>query len=57
MKRVSLVPVTRDTEGNNVRLVTPDSDDGIRLYNKLRELSPDTALTMKGQEMILLDNL
>ena len=57
IKRVSLVPVTRDTEGNNARLVAPDSDDGDRLYSKLRSLSPDTALTLKGQELILLDKL
>lgn len=57
VKRVSLVPVTRDAESNNVRLVAPDTADGDRLYNKLRQLSPDTVLTMKGQELILLDNL
>jgi len=57
VKRVSLVPVTRDAESNNVRLVQPGSDDGARLYQKLRELSPHTNLPLKGQELILLDNL
>ena len=57
VRRVSLVPVTRDAEGNNVRLVAPDSDDGHRLYGRLRELSVGTDLVLQGQELILLDKL
>ena len=56
IKRVSLVPVTRDRENNNVRLVDPDSPDGTRLYGRIRELSPDTRLVLKGRELVLLDN-
>lgn len=55
LKRVSLVPVTRDAENNNVRLVAPDSADGRRLYGKLRELSQSATLTLDGQELVLLE--
>jgi hypothetical protein len=55
VKRVSLVPVTRDAETNNVRLVTPDEADGVRLYGRLRALSQDTPLPLKNQELVLLD--
>jgi len=53
---VSLVPVTRDPEQNNVRLVAPDEEDGVRLYGRLQALSPDTQLTLQGRELVLLDN-
>jgi poly-gamma-glutamate capsule biosynthesis protein CapA/YwtB (metallophosphatase superfamily) len=56
LKRVSLVPVTRDAEENNVRLVAPDADEGGRLYDKLRHLSPRTRLALDGQELVLLEN-
>lgn len=56
LSRVSLVPVTRDPETNNVRLVTPAEADGVRLYGKLRSLSPSTPLPLQGQELLLLDN-
>lgn len=56
VKRVSLVPVTRDKENNNVRLVAPGSDEGTRLYNKIWELSKDTPLILKARELILLDD-
>jgi poly-gamma-glutamate capsule biosynthesis protein CapA/YwtB (metallophosphatase superfamily) len=55
LERVSLVPVTRDAESNNVRLVAPDSPDGERLYGKLRELSQSTALPLDGHELVLLE--
>lgn len=54
VKRVSIVPVTRDEEHNNVRLVAPGSTDGERLYGKLRELSQSTELKLEGQELVLL---
>lgn len=56
IKIVSLVPVTRDVDTNNVKLLTPDSTEGARLYRKIMELSPSTPLTIKGQEITLLDN-
>ncbi|HEX7082289.1 MAG TPA: CapA family protein [Gammaproteobacteria bacterium] len=55
VKRVSLVPVTRDAETNNVWLVPPDSPEGERLYGKLRELSGSTDLKLDGQELVLLE--
>jgi poly-gamma-glutamate synthesis protein (capsule biosynthesis protein) len=54
LRRVSLVPVTRDAS-NNVHLVAPDSADGERLYRKLIELSQSVHLTLDGQELVLLD--
>jgi poly-gamma-glutamate synthesis protein (capsule biosynthesis protein) len=55
VKRVSLVPVTRDAENNNVKLLAPDSVEGKRLYDKLRNLSPSTPLTLEDQELVLVD--
>ena len=55
LKRVSLVPVTRDAENNNVRLVVPDSAEGRRLYGQLSELSESASLTLDGQELVLLE--
>jgi len=54
VKRVSLVPVTRDAKSNDVRLLAPDSDEGKRLYDRLRELSQSTTLTLEGKELVLL---
>jgi poly-gamma-glutamate synthesis protein (capsule biosynthesis protein) len=56
LKRVSLVPVTRGDEDNNVRLVAPGTPEGERLYGRLRELSRSANLTLDGQELVLLDN-
>ena len=56
VRRVSLVPVTRDPEQNNVRLVAPDEADGARLYGRIRALSPSTPLPLQGRELLLLDN-
>jgi len=55
VQRVSLVPVTRDEETNNVFLVAPESDEGERLYGWLRELSPSVDLRIEGKEFVLLD--
>lgn len=55
VKRVSLVPVTRDVDKNNVMLLAPDSEDGKRLYGKLRSLSASTPLRLEGQELVLLE--
>jgi poly-gamma-glutamate capsule biosynthesis protein CapA/YwtB (metallophosphatase superfamily) len=54
LSRVSVVPVTRDADTNNVRLLPPDSKDGARLSSRLRALSPSTALTLEGRELVLL---
>ena len=55
LQRVSLVPVARDHDSNNVRLLAPDSIDGSRLYQKITDLSSTTTLSVAGQELILLD--
>jgi len=55
LKRVSVVPVTRDAEHNNVRLVAPESADGERLYGILRRLSEPFELALAGRELVLLD--
>ncbi|HMB73885.1 MAG TPA: CapA family protein, partial [Gammaproteobacteria bacterium] len=55
LTRVSLVPVTRDAEDNDVRLVAPDTADGKRLYGTVARLSQSTDLTLDGQELVLLD--
>lgn len=55
VERVSLVPVTRDPESNNVRFVEPETPEGERLYGTLRALSEQTALTREGQELVLFE--
>ena len=55
LQRASLVPVARDHDSNNVRLLAPDSIDGSRLYQKITDLSSTTTLSVAGQELILLD--
>ena len=49
--RVSLVPVTRDPQTNNVYLLPPDSAEG----RKLQTLSGSGTLQVEGQELVLLD--
>lgn len=56
LKRVSLVPVTRDPESNNVRLVAPGSSEGDRLYGWLTDLSQSAHLRLDGAELVLVDN-
>jgi poly-gamma-glutamate synthesis protein (capsule biosynthesis protein) len=56
VKRVSLAPVTRDPESNNVRLIARESEAGTRLYTKIRELSQSTPLTVRRHELVLMDN-
>jgi poly-gamma-glutamate synthesis protein (capsule biosynthesis protein) len=56
LKRVSLVPVPRSEEDNNVRLVAPGTPEGERLYGVLRELSHPAGLRLDGQELVLLEN-
>jgi poly-gamma-glutamate capsule biosynthesis protein CapA/YwtB (metallophosphatase superfamily) len=52
--RVSLVPVTRDAENNNVLMLDPNSAEGAKLIQKVWDLSGKTPLTREGQEVILL---
>ena len=56
ISRVSVVPVTRDQEENNVMLLDPGAGEGGELYRKLVELSPDTPLKIHGREIVLLGN-
>ena len=50
---VSLVPVTRDADHNNVMMLDPSSGEGARLLQKVKDLSGDTGLTIKGQEIAI----
>lgn len=50
---VSLVPVTRDADRNNVMMLDPSSGEGARLFQKVKSLSADTGFTIQGQEIAL----
>jgi len=50
---VSLVPVTRDADHNNVTMLDPSSGEGARLFQKVKDLSGNTGLTIKGEEIAL----
>jgi poly-gamma-glutamate synthesis protein (capsule biosynthesis protein) len=50
---LSLVPVTRDANHNNVMMLDPSSGEGARLLQKVKDLSANTGLTIKGQEIAL----
>ena len=62
--RVSLVPVTRDAENNNVQMLDPSKGEGAKLLQKVRDLSGDLlarageqkpGLHVDGQEAILIE--
>jgi poly-gamma-glutamate synthesis protein (capsule biosynthesis protein) len=53
--RVSLVPVTRDDDTNNVMMLDPNAGEGAKLLRELRDLSPGVALNIEGQEIVLID--
>lgn len=55
VKRVSLVPVTRDDDTNNVRMLDPSADGGAKLVQELRDLSPGVPLNIKGKEVVLIN--
>jgi hypothetical protein len=55
VKRVSLVPVTRDDDANNVRMLDPSMGKGAELFQELKDLSPEVPLKINGQEVILID--
>jgi poly-gamma-glutamate synthesis protein (capsule biosynthesis protein) len=53
--RVSLVPVTRDAENNNVLMLDPSAGEGAKLLQKVKDLSTaDVNLKLDGQEALLL---
>jgi len=54
--RVSLVPVTRDAEHNDVLMLGPSVGEGARLSDKVRTLSPGVSLPVQGEELLLVDN-
>jgi len=56
VKRVSLVPVTRDDDANNVLMLDPSAGKGASLYQELKDLSPGISLEIDGQEIVLIDN-
>ncbi len=52
--RVSLTPLTRDADSNNVRMLDAGNGDGAGLLNKVRELSGETPLPVDGHEAVLI---
>jgi hypothetical protein len=54
VKRVSLVPVTRDG-ANNVLMLDPSTGEGAELFRQLKDLSPGVPLKTDGREVILID--
>ena len=57
MKRVSLVPVTRDNEANNVRMLDPSTGEGARLVQELKDLSSGVPLKIDHQEVVLIEKI
>jgi hypothetical protein len=55
VKRVSLVPVTRDDDTNNVLMLDPSAGKGAGLYQELRNLSHEIPLVIDGREIVLID--
>jgi len=55
IKRVSLVPVIRDDDTNNVRMLDPSTGQGERLFRELKDLSPEVPLKVDGQEVVLIE--
>ncbi len=54
VKRVSLVPVTREDGTNNVFLLDPSIGEGAKLFRQLEGLSADVPLRIEGQEIVLM---
>jgi poly-gamma-glutamate capsule biosynthesis protein CapA/YwtB (metallophosphatase superfamily) len=54
--RVSLVPVTRDADHNDVLMLDPSDGEGARLLQKVKDLSAGAPLRMDGKEVVLVDN-
>ncbi len=55
VKRVSIVPVTRDHDTNNVMMLDPNAGEGAKLFQELKDLSPGVALNIEGQEVVLIN--
>ena len=53
LRRLSLVPVTRDAQ-NNVLLLNPSSGEGARLLQKVKDLSGNAPLKIEGEEAVLI---
>jgi poly-gamma-glutamate capsule biosynthesis protein CapA/YwtB (metallophosphatase superfamily) len=53
--RVSLVPVTRDGEHNDVLMLDPSAGEGAKLLQKVKDLSEGVALRVDRQEAVLVD--
>ncbi len=51
--RVSLVPLTRDAENNDVLMLDPATDEGAKLMRKVKSLSGETPLRLDGKEEVL----
>jgi poly-gamma-glutamate synthesis protein (capsule biosynthesis protein) len=56
VSRISLVPVTRDAEANNVTMLDPSAGEGAKLLQKVKDLSGDTKVRIDGQEAVLVEN-
>ncbi len=54
--RVSLVPVTRDQENNNVEMLNPADGAGAKLLQKVKDLSGAVDLRVEGAEAVLVEN-
>lgn len=52
--RVSFVPVSRD-DRNDVFMLEPSSEEGSRIVEVVRRVSPDVPLRLEGHEVVLLD--
>ncbi len=52
--RVTLTPVTRDADSNNVRMLNAGDGEGAALLKKVRDLSGDTPLPVDGHEAVLI---
>jgi hypothetical protein len=56
VKRVSLVPVTRDDDGNNVLMLDPSEGKGAILFQELKDLSPGVPMKIDNREIVLIEN-
>ena len=55
VKRVSLVPVTRDDDSNNVLMLDPSEGKGAELFQELKDLSPGVPMKIDGREIVLIE--
>ena len=52
--RVSMAPLTRDAENNNVLILDSSEGEGAKLMDKVKGLSGGTPLRVEGKEVVLL---